>query len=51
VVYVFAIDAADVEWNDVDLMLPDPDDPDLFYVVHAMELAGRDKNRYRRRRR
>jgi len=51
VVYVFAVDAVDVDWEDVDLTRVDPDDHDLFYVVHAMELPDRYKRRYRRRRR
>jgi hypothetical protein len=38
------------DWEDVDMMLLDMDDPDLFYVVHAMELRKRDRRQYRRRR-
>jgi hypothetical protein len=50
VVYVFGVDAGDVDWEDVDLTLVDMDDPDLFYVIHAMELPKRDRRQYRRRR-
>jgi len=50
VIYVFGVDAEDIDWEDVDMTLVDMDDPDLFYVVHAMELPKRDRRQYRRRR-
>jgi len=43
VIYVFGVDAEDIDWEDVDMTLVDMDDPDLFYVVHAMELPKRDR--------
>ena len=49
VIYVFAVDAADIHWDKVDLTLTDPDNPDLLYVIHAMELPDREKRRFRRR--
>ncbi|HEX4793076.1 MAG TPA: hypothetical protein VH370_04750 [Humisphaera sp.] len=49
VIYVFAVDAIDIEWDQIDLTRTDPDDPELFYVVHAMELPDREKRRFRRR--
>lgn len=49
VIYLFAVDANDIQWDQVDLSRTDPDDPDLFYVIHAMELSDREKRRYRRR--
>jgi hypothetical protein len=51
VIYVFGVDAADIDWGEIDLALVDPEDPDNFYVVHAMQLPDRDKRQYRRRRR
>jgi hypothetical protein len=49
-IYVFAVDSVGIDWRDVDVTDLDTQDPDLFYVIHAMELSDRDKRRYRRRR-
>ena len=49
VIYIFAVNARDIEWSDVDLTRCDPHDADLFYVVHAMELPAGEKRLYRRR--
>jgi hypothetical protein len=44
------VDSVGIDWRDVDVTDLDTQDPDLFYVIHAMELSDRDKRRYRRRR-
>ena len=50
VVYVFGVDARDIDWSEVDMTTIEPGDTDLLYVIHAMELPDREKRRYRRRR-